>query len=67
MLSSPSFHDLMVRQGDGLTVTLWWCEVSDVLSVFVADRRGEDFSVVVEDRSKALEVFNHPFAYSPTR
>ena len=59
--------ELAHRQGDGCEVTLVWRQDDDVLEVVVEDwRSGERFTVEAP-KDKALDVFNHPFAYRPAQ
>jgi hypothetical protein len=54
------------RVSDGIHVQLLWSPEDDRVFVAVADTRtGEDFTVEVADRSRALDVFHHPYAYHP--
>jgi hypothetical protein len=64
--STPtSFRELHSRINDGIEVRLLWKAVDDCLFVTVADRkRDEEFCVEVRDRSRALDVFHHPYAYA---
>ena len=55
--------ELAARQGDGLEVVLLWSRATgrlwvEVLHVFT----GESFQVEA-DPARALDVYNHPFAY----
>ena len=57
-------HELLVREGDGLEVTLVWRREPDALAVVVSDDRlGASFEVAAP-RDRALDVFHHPFAYA---
>jgi hypothetical protein len=64
--SAPtSIRELHNRVNDGIEVRLLWEAVDDYLFVTVADRkRDEEFCVEVHDRSRALDVFHHPYAYA---
>jgi hypothetical protein len=54
-----------VAANDGILVRLMWRAHDDHLFVTVTDtKRGEEFCVDVRDRSGALDVFHHPFAYA---
>jgi hypothetical protein len=64
--STPTtIRELHSRVNDGIEVRLLWKAVDDCLFVTVADRkRDEEFCVEVRDRSRALDVFHHPYAYA---
>jgi hypothetical protein len=52
------------RISDGIDVRLLWSREDDRVLVAVVDNRtGDDFTVEVLDRSRALDVFHHPYAY----
>jgi hypothetical protein len=62
----PTATELDHRVSDGIHVSLLWSPEEDRVFVLVADTRtGEDFTVEVADRSRALDVFHHPYAYHP--
>ena len=55
--------ELAHRNANGLDVSLLWSRRSDRLIVAVLDEQnGETFTVEVP-RDRALDVFQHPFAY----
>ena len=57
-------RELHSRVNDGIDVRLIWSEHGR-LWVSVADSKtGGEFSIDVRDRSLALDVFHHPFAYA---
>ena len=59
--------ELAHRASNGIDVALLWNRSSDSLVVAVADvRTGESFTVDAP-RDRALDVFNHPFAYATGR
>lgn len=61
-----SMRELDCRSNDGLRVRLLWCETDDRVFVAVNDHRtGESFSIEVPRGRRALDVFNHPYAYAP--
>jgi hypothetical protein len=63
-----SLRELDSRFSDGIHVQLLWSSADGRVSVAVNDTRtGESFSVDVPDHTRSLEVFNHPFAYAPSR
>ena len=58
-------RELHSRSGDGLDVTLLWCEDDGQCSVAVNDSRtGDAFRLEVREGENAMEVFNHPYAYA---
>jgi hypothetical protein len=60
--------ELIVRERDGLVVTLFWLRATDVLLVAVADHQnGTSFELVLERNDRALDVFHHPYAYAAAR
>jgi hypothetical protein len=60
--------ELIVRERDGIAVTLFWVRATDVLLVEVADHRnGTSFEFVLERNDRALDVFHHPYAYAAAR
>lgn len=59
----PQVFEINRREGDGLTVVLWWVHGTMDTFVQVEDVRGDDFMVQVPDGVAACEVFKHPFAY----
>ena len=68
MTSTPLIRELDHRSGDGIEVWLLWAPADDRLIVSVHDARsGEAFEIDVVPAEKALEVFQHPFAYAAFR
>jgi hypothetical protein len=64
LLTAPT--ELDHRVSDGIHVQLMWSAEEDRVFVAVADTRtGDEFTVEVADRSRALDVFRHPYAYRP--
>jgi hypothetical protein len=64
---STDMRELAQRQSDGIEVTLFWNQNDGNLAVFVCDERtGDRFGIDV-GQEKALDVFNHPFAYADRR
>jgi hypothetical protein len=58
-------RELHRRVNDGILVRHLWTVQDDRLWVAVADSKtGETFGVEVRDRTRALEVFRHPYAYA---
>jgi hypothetical protein len=55
--------ELAHRNGDNIDVVLFWNRDTDELLVVVDDAAtGSSFSLPAS-RERALDVFNHPFAY----
>jgi hypothetical protein len=64
-MSSATAQELNSRTNDGIHVQLLWRAGDDYLFVTVTDsKRGETLCVEVRDHSRALDVFNHPFAWA---
>jgi hypothetical protein len=56
--------ELLVREADGIEVSLVWRRDADTLAVVVNDGRlGTSFEVQAR-RANALDVFHHPYAYA---
>jgi hypothetical protein len=65
MPSSTSHRELNHRSNDGIDVWLLWDPGTDSVSVRVADAKaGAAFEIPVKARHRAMDVFNHPFAYA---
>jgi len=57
-------RELAARESDGVRVLLLWHPSNDEVTVSVDDTRtGEYFELPVQ-RDRALDAFNHPFAYA---
>jgi hypothetical protein len=64
LVIDESFRELNKREFDGITIRLLWDPSSDALWVDVQDdKTGRDFRLAVEERERAMEYFNHPYAY----
>ena len=64
----PTVRELAHRQADGIDVSLLWNSIDNTLSVSVADSRtGDSFKLAVDERDRALDVFEHPYAYAANR
>ena len=57
--------ELAHRTADGLDVSLLWSRCTGRLVVAVADTRSGESFTVDAPRDRALDVYNHPFAYAP--
>jgi hypothetical protein len=61
-------RELAHRQADGIEVSLLWNSTDNALTVAVADSRtGDSFNLAVDQRDRALDVFEHPYAYAADR
>jgi hypothetical protein len=53
------------RVNDGIDVHMLWSPEDGRVYVAVSDSRtGDAFALEVADRSRALDVFHHPYAYA---
>jgi hypothetical protein len=60
------YRELDHRITDRIEVRLLWCPFDDTLHVTVFDARtSTDVTIPVRDRSRARDVFLHPFVYAP--
>jgi hypothetical protein len=63
--SPAGTRELDSRTSDGIHVRLLWHIDEERVSVAVEDTKtGETFELPVTDRERALDVFNHPYAYA---
>jgi hypothetical protein len=61
-------RELDHRESDGIEVRLLWRPHDDTAVVAVSDSRtGESFSVEVREGERAVDVFQHPYAYAGSR
>jgi hypothetical protein len=68
MNNITTFRELAHRRNDGIDVTMFWDSATDRVTVCVADTKaGESFDIIVAPGERALDVFNHPFAYAAHR
>jgi hypothetical protein len=59
-------RELAHRTGDGIEVSLLWTKSTNRIAIAVADSHsGEELEFEV-DGSRALDAFNHPYAYAAT-
>ena len=59
----PERRELSRRRSAGIEVVLYWCDTTSAVTLFVLDERtGEAFEVEV-DGARALDAFEHPYAY----
>lgn len=62
--TGAGFRELAHRRHDGVDVALFWHEPTGELTVSVSDERtGVNFELVAEPE-RALDVFDHPYAYA---
>ena len=60
-------HELAFRSCEGIEVALLWNSASNNLTVTVHDSKvGESFELPAHPE-RALDVFNHPYAYAAAR
>lgn len=60
-----AMRELHSRTTDGIVVRLLWCERDNRVVVSVNDNKtGKAFSVEVPEGERALDVFDHPYAYA---
>jgi len=65
---TDSFRELDRRTNDRLDVALLWRETDGLVIVAVTDEKtGADFAIPVHEGERALDVFNHPYAYAAHR
>jgi hypothetical protein len=63
--SPTGTRELDSRTSDGIHVRLLWHTEEERVSVAVEDTKtGESFELSVTDQERALDVFNHPYAYA---
>jgi hypothetical protein len=66
--TAPERVELAERESDSVSVRLYWTRGTDVVAVTVDDARtGDSFELVVAENERALDVFQHPFAYARAR
>ena len=56
--------ELHHRSADGIEVSLLWSRLTNALTVAVEDSRSGQSFVLPAPAEKALDVFEHPFAYA---
>jgi hypothetical protein len=52
------------RSNDGLDVYLFWDEPTGRVTVSVVDQRADESFVFEVEGRRALDAFNHPYAYA---
>ena len=63
-MTDSTLTELHHRTADGIEVSLLWSRLTNVLTVAVEDSRSGLTFEVPAPAEKALDVFEHPFAYS---
>jgi hypothetical protein len=58
-------RELNVREGDGLTISLFWRPDDKNLYVQVADRKSVTLSIIEVRDNNPVEVFEHPLSFRP--
>jgi hypothetical protein len=67
-MTAMTTRELNHRTIDGLDIRMLWDPGSNLVTIVVDDfRTGESFEVEVGPGERPMDVFMHPFAYSPTR
>ena len=60
--------ELASRENNGITVRLFWSRSTNLVTIAVADAaNNEYFELVIDEHERALDVFQHPFAYAAAR
>ena len=59
----PELRELDHRRGDGFDVKLLWSARSGKVFVAVEDARTDEAFRIAVDPDRALDAFNHPYAY----
>lgn len=63
-----TMRELHSRTNDGIDVRLLWSESDGRVVVNVDDKRsGQSFGIEVLEGERAMDVFDHPYAYEPAR
>jgi hypothetical protein len=67
-MNDEILRELDHRTSDRIDVWLLWREHDNQVLVSVADdKTGDQFTIEVRDGERALDVFNHPYAYAAWR
>lgn len=64
VIRNQTTRELAVRSSAGIDVTLLWDARTDELTVTVFDSSTDELFELPAERERALDVFNHPFAYA---
>jgi hypothetical protein len=66
--TSETVRELDHRHSDGIDVRLLWDSADDRVVVTVFDAKtGEELEIAVRAYERALDVFQHPYAYAAHR
>ena len=63
-MTDATVTELHHRSADGIEVSLLWSRATNALTVAVEDSRSGESFELSPPADKALEVFEHPFAYA---
>jgi hypothetical protein len=63
-MTETTLTELHHRSADGIEVSLLWSRVTNALTVAVEDSRSGMSFEVPAPADKALDVFEHPYAYA---
>ena len=63
-MTSSTPTELHHRSADGIEVSLLWSRETNALTVEVEDSRSGEIFELPAPANKALDVFEHPFAYA---
>jgi hypothetical protein len=63
-MADTTLTELHHRSADGIEVSLLWSRVTNALTVAVEDSRSGLSFVLPAPAEKALDVFEHPYAYA---
>jgi hypothetical protein len=64
-MTDSAITELHHRSSDGIEVSLRWSRLTNELTVAVEDSRSGVSFELPAPAEKALDVFEHPFAYAP--
>jgi len=65
--TTEQMHELAFRSCEGIEVALLWNSASNDLTVTVHDSKVGEFFELAAHPERALDVFNHPYAYAASR
>ena len=63
-MAHVGLRELAYREHDGLEIALVWNSVTDEVAVTVTDVREELSFTLPVPAERALDAFNHPYAYA---
>ena len=63
-MTNTTLTELHHRSADGIEVSLLWSRVTNALTVAVEDSRSGVTFEIPAPAEKALDVFEHPYAYA---